>query len=150
MKKKILFVAMPFVVFCIVLVIYSFSVVNVDENDKGTAKYIYGDKNIVSEISNEDMNNIVEILDGKRIDHLILPACGFDENVAIIIDNKTLCIACDACGFIYFKERIGYINLEDDENKKNSFNFRELRLFLALCLIILVAYIENLNSRQYF
>ena len=115
MKKRILIIV--FFVTIIAILIVGYFTVNVNKNNIGTARYIYGEKNIETKISDEDMKEIVDILDGKHLS-LMLPACGFDENVAIVINNKTFCIACDACGSIYYKERKGYIKLNDDENEK--------------------------------
>lgn len=116
MKKKIVLVLGVFL--CVTLLAINYFFVRISSKEIGTARYIYRDKNISTEISRDDMNTIVGILNGKHIDPLILPACGFDENVAVVIDNKTFCMACDNCGNVYYKERNGYISLSDDENKK--------------------------------
>lgn len=116
MKNKLLISFL--LIIAIVVCAFNFFVVNVDRKDSAIARYIYKDKNIEVVISAEDMSVIAEILDGKSIDVFALPACGFDENVAVIINNKTFCIACDECGAVYLKERNGYISLESDENEQ--------------------------------
>lgn len=116
MKKKLVLVLG--VLLCVTLLAINYFFVRIGSNEIGTARYIYGDKNISTEISKEDMNTIVEILKGKHISIFDLPSCGFDENVAIVIDNKTFCIACDDCGIVYYKEHGGYISLNDEENEK--------------------------------
>jgi len=115
MKKWLIIVLFAFLI--VILSIYSF-VVDIDKDELGIARYIYNDMSIETEISSEDMIVIAEILDGKYIDVFVLPACGFDENIAIVVGNKTFCIACDECGTIYFKESNGYIDLDCDENDK--------------------------------
>lgn len=106
------------VVIIIALLIFNFSTVLLFENRTVTARYIYGDKNITTELSQEDAKRVIKILNGKHISIFNLPACGFDENVAVIINGKTFCIACDECGTVYFKERNGYIDLEKSENEE--------------------------------
>lgn len=92
--------------------------VRLPDGAAASVRYIYGEKNIETELSIEDKNAIIDILDGKLINIFDMPACGFDENVAVIINGKTFCIACDECGTVYYKERNGYISLNDDENIK--------------------------------
>lgn len=118
MKKKVLFFVL--VLSFAVILILNFSFVKVNNRDTAIARYVYADKNITAEISTEDMKDIAEILDGKRLSIFDLPSCGFDENVAVVIGNKTFCIACDDCATIFYKDKVikGYINLETDENKK--------------------------------
>lgn len=118
MKKKVLSVVL--ILFCAVIIILNFSFVRVNKNETATARYIYGDKNITAEISTEDTKDIAEILNGKRLSIFDLPSCGFNENIAVVIGNKTFCIACDDCATMFYKDKVkkGYINLEADENEK--------------------------------
>ena len=118
MKKKVLFFVL--VLSFAVILILNFSFVRINNRDTAIARYVYADKNITAEISTEDMKDIAEILDGKRLSIFDLPSCGFDENVAVVIGSKTFCIACDDCATIFYKDKVikGYINLEADENKK--------------------------------
>ena len=116
MKKKGL--AIISIVVLVILMTVNFSTVILIGNKSVTAKYIYGDKNIITELSDEDAKSVKKILNGEHISVFALPACGFDENVAVLINNKTFCIACDVCGTVYFKERNGYIILDEDENEE--------------------------------
>lgn len=113
MKKKTVIIISIFIF--IALFIVNLTTVIIFGN-KVSAKYIYGDKNIVTELSDEDAKVVTKILNGKHVSVFLLPACGFDENVAVIINGKTFCIACDACGTVYLKEHNGYIILDDNEN----------------------------------
>ena len=115
MKKKIVIIIS--ILICVVLFAVNLSTVFIFGN-KVTARYIYGDKNIVTELSEEDAKIVTKILNGKHVSIFLLPACGFDENVAVIINGKTFCIACDACGTVYLKEHNGYIILDDNENEQ--------------------------------
>ena len=116
MSKKIIVIISVFV-FIVLLIVNFFSVIIIG-NEYVSARYIYGDKNITTELSEEDSNIVTEILNGKHLSIFLLPACGFDENIAVIINGKTFCIACDECGTVYFKERNGYISLDDNENEQ--------------------------------
>lgn len=115
-KKRILIIAFSITIIAILIVGYF--TVNVNKNDVGTARYIYGEKNIETEISPEDMAVIADIFNKKSINILEMPSCGFDENIAVVIGNKTFCVACDKCGTVYFKERKGYLLLNDNENEQ--------------------------------
>lgn len=116
MKKKIIII----VSICVLLafLIINFSTVIIIGKENVTARYIYGDKNITTELLEEDATLVAEILNGKYVSFFDLPSCGFDENVSVVINEKTFCIACDECGTVYFKERNGYISLDDSENKQ--------------------------------
>lgn len=92
--------------------------VRLPDGTTASVRYIYGEKNIETELLIEDKNAIIDILDGKLINIFDMPACGFVDDVAVIIGGKTFCIACDECGTVYYKERNGYISLNDDENIK--------------------------------
>ena len=114
MKKKIVII-ISILVFVVLLVV-NFSTVII--GDKISVRYIYGDKNITTELSDEDATVVAKILNGKHMSIFDLPSCGFDENVAIITNGKTFCIACDECATVYFKERNGYISLDNDKNEQ--------------------------------
>ncbi len=116
MKKKIVIIVSVIVLF--VLLIFNFSTVIFIGNENVTAKYIYSDKNIITDLTAEDSKLVTEILNGKHISIFELPACGFDENVSVIINDNTFCIACDECGTVYYNERNGYISLDDNENEQ--------------------------------
>ena len=116
MRKKIIIMISVFVF--LVLLIVNFSTVIIISNENVTARYVYGDKNITTELSDEDAKIVTKILNGKHVSVFDLPACGFDENVAVIINGRCFCIACDECGTVYYKERNGYISLNDNENEQ--------------------------------
>ena len=112
MKKKIVIIVSVIVLF--VLLIFNFSTVIFIGNENVTAKYIYSDKNIITDLTAEDSKLVTEILNGKHISIFELPACGFDENVSVIINDNTFCIACDECGTVYFKDGKCIAKLEKD------------------------------------
>ena len=92
--------------------------VRLPDGAAASVRYIYGEKNIETELSIEDKNAIIDILDGKLINIFDMPACGFADDVAVIIGGKTFCIARDECGTVYYKEHNGYISLDSEENQR--------------------------------
>ncbi len=120
LKKRI--VKLLFVVFVLCalflagLFLYFHSTIRISDESLGIAKFIYGDTKIETEISDENLNQLVDVFEGKilKIDS---PSCGFTENVSVKIDDKTFCIACDTCGVIYLLEEDKYFYLNDEENE---------------------------------
>ena len=115
MKKLIVLVSS---LLLIVLMLFSFSSCSEVEMSTGEmlAVFRYGDVDITEQLSNEDAEIVKQIFIGKRL-FSDSPSCGFGEDVAIIIDNKTYCIACDYCPLIYIAQENKYLKLSDDENE---------------------------------
>lgn len=90
--------------------------VALDKPSSGVARFVYGDKNIETEISSSDLEAITEIFDGKTLDSSV-PSCGFDEDIAVIIDGQHFCIANDNCGSVWLKDEDSYFHLNDEENE---------------------------------
>ena len=102
----------------VVLMIISFSScskVEVTDNEM-IAVFRYGDVDISKPLSDEDTEAIRAIFNGKSL-FSDSPSCSFDENVALIIDGNTYCIACDTCGIVYIVEKDEYFSLTDKENE---------------------------------
>lgn len=113
MKKKVVIISVAVVT----LMFGYFSFVRISEKASGTIRYMYENSVVETEISRDDMKTVEKILDGKFIDVFMLPACGYSEDTALIIGGNTFCVACDACGTVYYKERRGYLQLNDEENR---------------------------------
>ncbi len=115
MKKYIVLVSSFLLV---VLMIFSFSScskVEVAEVEI-VAVFQYGDADITKPLSDEDSEIVRKIFNGKSL-FSDSPSCGFSEDMALIIDGNTYCIACDYCGIIYNVEEDKYFNLSDEENE---------------------------------
>ena len=115
MRKSIALVSLLILT---VFMIFSFSAcskVDVAEGEV-VAVFQYGDADINTTLSNEDSEIVRKIFNGKML-FSDSPSCGFRENVALIIDGDTYCIACDTCGKIYAVEENKYFNLSDTENE---------------------------------
>ena len=115
MKKYIVLVSSFLLV---VLMIFSFSSCSKVEVAEGemVAVFQYGDADITKPLSDEDSEIVRKIFNGKSL-FSDSPSCGFSEDVALIIDGNTYCIACDYCGIIYNVEEDKYFNLSDEENE---------------------------------
>ena len=115
MKKYIVLVSSYLLV---VLMIFSFSSCSKVEVAEGemVAVFQYGDADITKPLSDEDSEIVRKIFNGKSL-FSDSPSCGFSEDVALIIDGNTYCIACDYCGIIYNVEEDKYFNLSDEENE---------------------------------
>ncbi len=102
----------------IALMIFSLSACYKVEIESGeiVAVFRYGDADITKLLSDEDSEIVKEIFNGKNL-YTDSPSCGFSENVALIIDGATYCVACDDCGIIYNIEKDKYFNLSDKENE---------------------------------
>lgn len=104
-----------FIVILCLLASFSGCTVHVASSESGTVRFHYGNKKIDAQLSEEDLQTVKEILDGK----VLIPenlSCGFTEDVSIRLGGRTYCIACDTCSFMYVKETGRYINLSDEEN----------------------------------
>lgn len=115
MKKLIVLVS---TLLLIVLMLFSFSSCSKVEIAAGemVAVFRYGDDDITKPLSDEDSEIVREMFNGKNL-YSDSPSCGFSENVALIIDGDTYCVACDDCGIIYNVEKDKYFNLSDKENE---------------------------------
>lgn len=102
----------------VMFIIFSFSSCSKVEVADGEmiAVFRYGDIDITKPLSDEDAKTVREIFNGKSL-FSDSPSCGFDENVALIINGNTYCIACDTCGTIYNVEKDKYFNLNEKENE---------------------------------
>ncbi len=105
-------------VLLVVLMIFSFSSCSKVKvvNEEMVAVFHLGDVDITEQLSDADAETIKQIFNGKSL-FSDSPSCGFGEEVAIIVGNKTYCIACDYCPLIYIVQEDKYFELSDDENE---------------------------------
>ncbi len=102
----------------IVFMLFSLSACSKVEVTKGeiVAVFKYGDSDIEKQLSEKDAQTVIDIFDGKSM-FSDAPSCSFTEDVALIINENTYCIACDTCGKIYNVKENKYFNLSDKENE---------------------------------
>lgn len=85
-------------------------------NGEIVAVFKYGDASIEEPLSAADRETVKEIFEGKSLS-LGSSSCGFNEDVALLIDGNPYCIACDMCGVIYVKNQYQHFLLSDEENE---------------------------------
>lgn len=115
MKRCVTFTISLLLMVSIILLLTSCGTVEVADGEI-VAVFRYGDADIEQSMSDEDSEIVREIFNNKELSYGY-PACGFDENVALITGDDTYCIACDYCGTIYSVNKDQYFNLSDEENE---------------------------------
>ena len=90
---------------------------NMSTINNGRVRFEYGDKDILTDLSEEDLNTIKEIFNNKRL-YKDNPSCGFSESIAVLLndDAQIFYIACDTCPIIYYKNEGLYFKISDEEN----------------------------------
>lgn len=89
----------------------------VNPRGSGTVVYDYDGISFTEELSPEEVQAVAKVLNGKPIDFALggTPACGFDYNVAIIINGRRYGLACDSCGTVQDYGSLGYIHISMEE-----------------------------------
>lgn len=101
MKSKQLRIILLILV--IVFSLYACSKTRIAADQDVTLLFIYEDKNITATLTDEDAAKVIEILNGNTYDPTILfgsPSCGFWDNVALKVGDRTFSIASDGCNCI--------------------------------------------------
>lgn len=80
-------------------VITGCSKVSVGENPFCKVVYQYDNISFSDELTAEEVSAVAQILDGKVKTQYLLstPSCGFDNNIAIVINGTHYALACDKC-----------------------------------------------------
>ena len=101
MKLKQLWVVL--LILILIFSLYACSKTRVAANQDVTLLFIYEDKNITATLTDEEAAKVIEILNGNTYDPTILlgsPSCGFWEDVALKVGERTFSIASDGCSCI--------------------------------------------------
>lgn len=87
--------------------------------ENATGKVIYDCNGIYfeEELTPEEVSAVLGILNGKVAASVLegSPSCGFDRDVAIIIDGTRYALACDKCGTLKVWGTMRYIHISDGE-----------------------------------
>lgn len=69
------------------------------------------------ELTEAETNAVVKILEGKNYDFYFgsTPSCGFDQNIAIIVNGVRFAIACDSCGTLLSYRNLQYVEISNEE-----------------------------------
>ncbi len=109
-------------ILALMLSICGCSQTSVNTDGEVTLVFVYGEKNIRTELTAEETARVLAILNEKPYDPLFsgIPSCGFDSDISLMVGNRTYAIACDTCNTIqdmgcmrYFqvpREDIAYIH----------------------------------------
>ena len=111
MKKKLLVIALT--VLAVVFVVRR-NALYLGNPGNAVLTYSYGNIQIREELYGADVDAVVDILNGK-LECNDNPACGFDEDIAIIIGSHTFALACDSCGVVKDCGTGKYIYISDGE-----------------------------------
>lgn len=120
MKPKIIGIVIVVAIMLVGLFLIGFNSkkVEIEKDSKIVGIFNCRDNNINVSFTDEDIDIIYEIFNGKKLykDGL---SCGFIEDVSIIInDNKKFYFALDGDPYVYFENEDRFFTLSDDENTK--------------------------------
>lgn len=115
MKRYLAFIGSLLIAASVLCACSSSAKVNMADTEI-TAVFKYNSADITASLSEGDCEAVRRIFNGKAM-FSDSPSCGFDENVALISNGVTYCIACDTCGLVYVAEDDKYFSLSDEENE---------------------------------
>ena len=116
MKSKQLWVVL--LILIIIFSLYACSKTTVTGNQDVTLLFIYEDKNITVTLTDEEAAKVIEILNGNTYDPTILlgsPSCGFWEDVALKVGERTFSIASDGCSCIRDGSNRMYFDIPEED-----------------------------------
>lgn len=104
----------------LILLVVNCSYVCVGDGAKGTVTYVneHTGVSFSEPLTDEEMKQVADVLHGKIRKSMIfcgMPACGFDDNIAIVIGNTRYLLACDDCGTIVIDGSMDVIDISNDE-----------------------------------
>ena len=92
--------------------------VRIKSNPTGKVVYNCNGISFEEDLTAEELAAVIEILDGKEQKMSLFsgtPSCGFDPNIAIIINGIRYALACDKCGTLQNCSNLCYIDVSDSE-----------------------------------
>ena len=92
--------------------------VRIKSNSTGKVVYHCNGISFEDDLTAEELAAVVGILNGKEQKMALFsgtPSCGFDPNIAIIINDTRYAIACDKCGTLQNCSNLCYIDVSDSE-----------------------------------
>lgn len=95
-----------------VLMFFSPNEINIVNSNEAKIVYIYGDKNILEKLNEDDLLTIENIINGKQL-YQDEPSCGFDENISLHFNNNIFSVACDGCPIIKYNNK--YFSVSDSQ-----------------------------------
>lgn len=110
-------------IICVILVMLLFAMsgcgrVSVPQNASSKIVYQYNGVSFEEDLTPEEAALVAEILNGKAKTRFIMstPSCGFDENIAIVINGTPYALARDRCATLQVCGAVAtYIALSQSE-----------------------------------
>lgn len=88
---------------------------DMDFVEVGRVTFVYGEKEIHTMLSEDDLQEIIEMFDNKVL-FRDSPACGFSESVSIQLnESEVLCLACDGHSLVYWKNKDRYFKVSSKD-----------------------------------
>lgn len=91
-----------------------------DSDAAGKVVYDYKEVRFEEDLTAEEVAAVVAILNGKKQEIALFsgtPSCGFDRDIAIIIDGTRYALACDRCGTLQNCDTLAYVHISDAERQ---------------------------------
>ena len=106
-----------FLMVAILFALWGCSKTNVSANAEVTLTFINESKNVSTTLSEEEAEKVIAILDGKGYDSPAsgIPACGFDKNISLQVDDHIYAIACDTCNYIQDLGNLRYFSVSQED-----------------------------------
>lgn len=93
--------------------------ISVDSDAEGAVIYDKYGVSFEDVLTAEEVKAVAAVLDGKSSESFLsgVPSCGFDSNVAIVIDGHRFMLACDKCGTVQDGRTLRYIHISNEERE---------------------------------
>lgn len=93
--------------------------ISVDSNGTGTVIYDKYGVSFEDSLTAEEVKAVAEVLDGKSSESILsgVSSCGFDREVALVVDGHRFLLACDQCGTVQDGDTLRYIHISDEERQ---------------------------------
>ena len=101
----------------VLIIILTHAGSNPDARVTGSIIFRGGKAEFEEDLTEEEVDTLLAILDGKKGYSGFLfgvPSCGFDRDIAFVLDGTRYMVACDTCGTLQLSG-MRYMDLSDDE-----------------------------------
>ncbi|NLP35258.1 MAG: hypothetical protein GX359_08715 [Clostridiales bacterium] len=121
MKKYIIITVSFFLFLFMGVIVFNIFYPRVDIYDtKASLTYVYNDKSIKTQLTDEESLLLKEIFNNKKL-RTDNPSCGFTENISISFNDLVFCIACDDCPIVKLGKKYFKISKSDRETVEQIF-----------------------------
>ena len=98
-----------------VSVVYDYTIYETGNDGKKVERRIAFEEKLTT----EEANRVIEILEGKAYDFYFgsTPSCGFDRDIALIVNGVRFSMACDKCGTLLNWRNMRYVEISAEERE---------------------------------